>query len=268
MPPDSGARGAGIRSAAAPAAQTEALDVHSFKLFRTDTTRASDTAESLLQRLGLVDPAAAAFLRSDAAARQALAGTHRPHRHRRSQRSPGAAVTDRPLDHRRHGHHFQRLVIEKTPQGFVSRLEVAPLVASTRLASGTIRSSLFAATDEARIPDAVATQVAEIFSGDIDFHRALRKGDRFSVVYETLEADGEPLRTGRVLSAEFVNAGKTFQAMWFQEPRSAEGRLLHPGRPEPAPRVPGVSDGVFARDQRFRHAHPPDSADHAGPSGR
>ena len=77
---------------------------------------------------------------------------------------------------------------------------------------------MFAATDDAKIPDAVATQLAEIFSGDIDFHRALRKGDRFSVVYETLEGDGEPLRSGRVLSAEFVNNGKTHQAMWFQDP--------------------------------------------------
>jgi murein DD-endopeptidase MepM/ murein hydrolase activator NlpD len=81
---------------------------------------------------------------------------------------------------------------------------------------------LFAATDEARIPDAVAVQLAEIFSGDVDFRRSLRKGDRFSVVYETLEGDGEPLRTGRVLSAEFVNAGKAFQAMWFAEPGSGQ----------------------------------------------
>jgi murein DD-endopeptidase MepM/ murein hydrolase activator NlpD len=97
-------------------------------------------------------------------------------------------------------------------------LETAPLTASTRLASGTIQSSLFAATDEARIPDAVAIQVAEIFAGDIDFHRALRKGDRFSIVYETLEGDGEALRSGRVLSAEFVNGGKTSQALWFHDP--------------------------------------------------
>jgi murein DD-endopeptidase MepM/ murein hydrolase activator NlpD len=61
-------------------------------------------------------------------------------------------------------------------------------------------------------------QIAEIFSTDIDFRRALRKGDRFNVVYETLEADGETMRTGRVLSAEFVNEGKAFQAMWFQPP--------------------------------------------------
>jgi murein DD-endopeptidase MepM/ murein hydrolase activator NlpD len=91
------------------------------------------------------------------------------------------------------------------------------------LGSGTIQTSLFAATDDANIPDNVATQLADVFAGDIDFQRALRKGDRFSVVYESLEADGETLRTGRVLSAEFVNAGKTLQAFWFQEPGSKGG---------------------------------------------
>ncbi|MBT9440706.1 MAG: M23 family metallopeptidase, partial [Acidovorax sp.] len=49
------------------------------------------------------------------------------------------------------------------------------------------------------------------------------KGDRFSVVYETLEADGEPLSSGRVLSAEFVNNGKTHEAVWFQEPGATKG---------------------------------------------
>jgi murein DD-endopeptidase MepM/ murein hydrolase activator NlpD len=204
-------------------AQTEALDVHSFKLFRSDSTRANDTAESLLRRLGLVDPAAAAFIRSNSAARQALLGrTGRIVSAEASDRQELLSLTTRWITADTDTS-FQRLVIEKTPQGFVSRQEVAPLVASTRLAGGSIRSSLFAATDEARIPDAVATQVAEVFSGTIDFHRALRKGDRFSIVYETLEADGEPLRAGRVLSTEFVNAGKTFQAMWFQEPGQKGG---------------------------------------------
>ena len=102
---------------------------------------------------------------------------------------------------------FQRLVAEKTPAGWRSRIELAPLVASSRLASATIRTSLFAATDESNIPDGVASQLAEVFSNDIDFRRSLKKGDRLAVVYETLEADGEPLRSGKVLSAEFVNAG-------------------------------------------------------------
>jgi murein DD-endopeptidase MepM/ murein hydrolase activator NlpD len=119
--------------------------------------------------------------------------------------------------------HFRRLVVERDGASFTSRYETAPLVPSARMGSGTIRSSLFAAVDDARIPDEVAVQLADIFSGEIDFQRGLRKGDRFSVVYEALEADGEPLRTGRVLSVEFVNNGKTHQAIWFQEPGSKGG---------------------------------------------
>jgi murein DD-endopeptidase MepM/ murein hydrolase activator NlpD len=106
---------------------------------------------------------------------------------------------------------------------FTAELQEAPLQASTHMASGVIQSSLFAATDDARIPDNVANQLADIFSGDIDFYRALRKGDRFSVVYESLEADGEPLRAGKVLAAQFLNNGKTYHAVWFQEPQAPKG---------------------------------------------
>ncbi|MDD0840970.1 M23 family metallopeptidase [Curvibacter sp. HBC61] len=204
-------------------AQVEALDVHQFNLFRSDTVRATDSIDTLMQRLGLSDPTAAAFLRNDPLVRISLLG--------RTGRQVSAEATD---DHRLlrltarwapdDSNTFQRLVFEKTPQGrYTSRIETGQLSASSKLAGGTIRSSLFAATDDAGIPDQVATQLAEIFSGDIDFHRSLRKDDRFSVVYETLEADGEPLRTGRVLSAEFINAGKTYQAMWFQEPGQKGG---------------------------------------------
>jgi len=57
-----------------------------------------------------------------------------------------------------------------------------------------------------------------VFSGEIDFRRDLKRGDRFQVAYETLEADGEVLRYGQLLGAEFVNGGKRHQVMWFQEP--------------------------------------------------
>ena len=197
--------------------QIEELAEHTLRLYRSDLTRSSDSADSLLKRLGITDPEAAAHLRKDTMARQALLG--------RAGRNVRVEATDdnrllrltarwAPDDDGT----FKRLVVEKTDSGFISSTETAPLVASSRLVSGVIQSSLFAATDEARIPDSIAIQVAEIFSGDIDFHRALRKGDRFSIVYETLEGDGEPLRSGRVLSTEFVNNGKTLQAMWFKEP--------------------------------------------------
>ena len=196
--------------------QIEALASHRLRLMRSDVSRSSDTADTLLRRLGIHDPAAAAFMRVDTNTQQGLLG--------RQGRSVTAETNDEhtllkltarwsPDDDGR----FKRLTIEKKAGSFSSKLETAPLTASTRLAGGIIQTSLFAATDDAHIPDSIAVQMAEIFSGDIDFHRSLRKGDRFSVVYETLEADGEPLRAGRVLSAEFVNDGKTFQTMWFQE---------------------------------------------------
>jgi len=197
--------------------QLDALADHRFKLFRTDITRGNDTADTLLKRLNITDPAAAAFLRKDANARLALAG--RPGKTITAEASDKQELTKLstrwPSDDETL---FKRLVVERSGQSFVSRIEIAPYVTNARLASGSIQTSLFAATDEARIPDAVAVQIAEMFSSDIDFRRALRKGDRFNVVFEALEADGEPLRTGRVLSAEFVNAGKAHQAMWFQPP--------------------------------------------------
>jgi murein DD-endopeptidase MepM/ murein hydrolase activator NlpD len=81
--------------------------------------------------------------------------------------------------------------------------------------SGVIRSSLFAATDAAGIPDSVGMQLADIFAGDVDFHRDLRKGDRFAVVYEEHHFGGTPVRAGRVLAAEFTNSGKTYRAVYY-----------------------------------------------------
>jgi murein DD-endopeptidase MepM/ murein hydrolase activator NlpD len=91
----------------------------------------------------------------------------------------------------------------------------AQLAMQIEMKSGLIRSSLFAAADDANIPDSVAMQLGDVFGGDIDFHRDLRKGDRFSVIYELHYLGGRPVRAGRVLAAEFTNNGKTFRAVHF-----------------------------------------------------
>ncbi len=197
--------------------QADALDTHRFSLYTNEQVRPSDTAESLLSRLGVNDPAAAAFLRQDPVARAQVLG------------APGRSVNVEATDSHdllrlkarwaADDRNFTRLVVERQANGqFASHLETAPLVASLRVGSGSIRSSLIAAVDDAGIPEAVTSQLVDIYSSEIDFRRALRAGDRFSVVYETLEADGEPMRTGRVVSAQFVNGGRTLEALWFQQP--------------------------------------------------
>ncbi len=201
--------------------QTDALDAHNFTLFRSENTRASDTAEALLARLGIADPAAAAFVRGNAEARAALFNrvgrtvTAEVSQENRLQKLSARWIPDGDGG-------FKRVVVAQTPTGFALRTEVEALSTGSRLASGVVRSSLFAATDDAGIPDAVASQLADVFSGDVDF-RQLRRGDRFAVVYETFEADGQTMRTGRVLSAEFESNGKVHQALWFQEPGKKGG---------------------------------------------
>jgi len=203
---------------------SDAAERPPMRLYRSESTRTSDSAETLLRRLGIADPAAAAFLRNDPQARQALFG--------RSGRLVSAEASDTNGLLRltvRWGaddaQQIQKLVVEKTgkaekaekgDKGFATSIATVPTTVSSRLASATINSSLLAATDDAGIPESVANQVAEIFSNDIDFRRHLRKGDRFSVIYETIEAEGEVIRAGRVLSTEFINNGQGYAALWYE----------------------------------------------------
>ncbi|MBH9551374.1 M23 family metallopeptidase [Inhella gelatinilytica] len=209
--------------------QLDALAEHRLSLRRSDQTRASDTAETLLSRLGAFDPEVANFLRRDGTARQLLSG--------RAGKRVEVDVDDAgkvlrlvarfpATSSEVAGSHFNRLVLERnTAQAWEARMELGRFEAQTRLASGTIESSLFAATDAAGLPDRVASQLADMFAAEIDFHRDLRRGDRFTLVFESLTADGEPVNwgEGRVLAAEFVNGGRTHQALWFKDTATGKG---------------------------------------------
>ena len=212
-----------IEPAALPA-QLQGLDLQSMRLYRSDVTRSADTADSLLKRLGVDDAQAAQFIRNDPLAATLLQG-----RLGKSVKAVvdqgrllelvvrGPADTSADIDT-----HFTRLTLSRLPQGgFSVDRAVLPLERLPQMGSATIQSSLYAAADDARIPDAVTNQIAEIFGNDIDFRRELRKGDAFSVLYEAHLADGEPVtwgnHAGRVLAARFINQGEEHNAVWFQE---------------------------------------------------
>jgi len=103
-----------------------------FVLFRSDMTRRDDSAQSLLQRLGVSDSAAVAYLRSDARARELFNGR------------PGKLVTVETTDRNEiirlsarwlakpDDRQFQRLVLERQGEGFTARHETADLVASAQ----------------------------------------------------------------------------------------------------------------------------------------
>lgn len=93
----------------------------------------------------------------------------------------------------------------------------AELERQEQVAFGMIRSSLFAAGAEAGLSDRLIMELAEIFGYDLDFALDLRQGDYFTVVYETLYRNGERLREGRILAAEFVNQGRSLQAFRHED---------------------------------------------------
>jgi murein DD-endopeptidase MepM/ murein hydrolase activator NlpD len=216
-------------------AQLDALAAHDLSLSRSEVTRAGDTADSLLKRLGVVDASTAAFLRKDPIAKRIIDGqagrsvrvTLNAQQQATQIVARVPAVTVKGED-RKPTTQFDRISLLRAASGqWLSRKEAVDLGHQVRMASGTIRTSLFAASDAARLPDEIAIQLAEIFAADIDMHRELRRGDRFSVVYEALTADGEPITwsagTGRILAAEFVNAGKTHEAVWFDTQDKGKG---------------------------------------------
>lgn len=177
-----------------------------------DKVREGDTVATLLERLNVYDEDAENFIRKDAVGQSLY--QLRPGRIVRVQTSAdGDLLSLMYLNNQ-----DSMLVIEKNGAGFKASVQSLELTARTVFKSGVIRSSLFGATDAAGIPEVVGMQMAKLFSTDIDFHQDLRRGDQFSVVYEMLYQNGEPVRVGKVLTAEFINQNKSYRLAYFESP--------------------------------------------------
>ncbi|WP_420464876.1 peptidoglycan DD-metalloendopeptidase family protein [Panacagrimonas sp.] len=116
---------------------------------------------------------------------------------------------------------LRTLQVRRVEQRFEASTNTAALDRHPRTVSGTIDSSLFMSGQKAGLPVRVVMELAELFRYDIDFALDLRVGDRFTVVLEELYKDGDKLRDGDLLAAEFVNQGKVHRAVRF---RDAQGR--------------------------------------------
>ncbi len=179
--------------------------------WRSERVLRGDSATKLLGRMNINDSAASDYLRKSADAasfRKLRAGTEIV----AEATDDGSLVALRYLN--REG--VQNLV-KKQNGVFTTTSMQAELEKRVFVRSGEIRSSLFAAADAAEMPDAIAYKLNEIFSGDIDFHHDLRKGDKFTAIYEMTFSNGTALSTGKVLAAEFINRGKVYQAIYFEK---------------------------------------------------
>ena len=195
--------------------------------WREEKIQKGDTVAALLARLRVDDAAALRF----------LTGSHEARGVRRLL--PGHTVSahtaaDGRLLELRYATGLMVITVRPFDGSFRISQEVAPLERRIMVRSAEITGgSLYAAIDAAHLDDTIAGQLADIFATDIDFHRELRSGDRFTVIYEMYYAGGEPIKWGRVIAAEFVNSGVSRQAIWFQHANgqgayyTPEGHSVH-----------------------------------------
>jgi murein DD-endopeptidase MepM/ murein hydrolase activator NlpD len=178
--------------------------------WHSERIQRGDTIAELLRRLNVDDQAASDYLRKHKSA-EVLRKLSVGKEVQAETDDNGALLAMRFL-----ANDGNQVVVDRSGNSFKTRIVPALSEQRVQVRTGEIKSNLFAATDEAGLPDAAANQLAEIFGGDIDFHRDLRKGDKFTVVYEMSYINGEPARTGRIISAEFINHGKAYRAAYFQ----------------------------------------------------
>jgi murein DD-endopeptidase MepM/ murein hydrolase activator NlpD len=115
------------------------------------------------------------------------------------------------------------LLVLRSGDSFIFSEDKKEYEKQTRHASATIDSSLFAAAQNAGISGKTTMKLAELFGWDIDFALDIREGDSFSVVYQTLHYDGQKIKDGDILVAEFVNKGKVYRAVKYTDPEGHSG---------------------------------------------
>ncbi|MBF0368459.1 MAG: peptidoglycan DD-metalloendopeptidase family protein [Magnetococcales bacterium] len=89
--------------------------------------------------------------------------------------------------------------------------------------TGVINDSLFLTAKRQGLSQPVAVKLAGLFEWDVDFARDIRKGDRFTVVFETLYQNGKFIKNGEILAAEFINKGHKLQVVRYTNPDGHTG---------------------------------------------
>ncbi|MET0066579.1 MAG: peptidoglycan DD-metalloendopeptidase family protein [Candidatus Thiodiazotropha sp.] len=107
------------------------------------------------------------------------------------------------------------LEIIQSGDSFDASLHNREVEARTNHLSGTIENSLYLAAKKVGLSEKLIMQLADIFGWDVDFALEIRSGDRFTVIFQEDFLDGEKLKDGPILAAEFVNQGRTYRAIRY-----------------------------------------------------
>jgi len=182
--------------------------------WHTETVKSGDNLSLIFQRAGLSDRKLFTFMASNEATKT-LTRIH-PGQTLNFQIEGGALQALRYQENRLNSQLFERSV-----DAFSHTVEQRIPDVRVSHKQATINGSLFLAAQNAGLDANLIMEVANIFGWDIDFALDIRKGDSFKVVYEEKYLDGKKFTNGNILSAEFTNQGKKFQALRYTDSKGS-----------------------------------------------
>src|SRR5882762_102821 len=123
------------------------------------------------------------------------------------------------------------LKIVPEDRGFTAQIREIPSKMEIAAVTSRVDDSLFNAVEDAGESAELAMRLGQIFGYDLDFYTDPRKGDTFRMVLEKKKyANGQVAGYGRILAAEYENAGKKYQALLFHDPTGRPGYYSADGK--------------------------------------
>lgn len=114
---------------------------------------------------------------------------------------------------------FKYYVVEESEKGTFSAYErKVPIREILMGAKITLQSSVYESMRKQGIDSALIYRFTDIFVWEIDFLSDPRKGDTFRLIWKRyLSPEGKVLMEGEILAAQYVNAGRVYTAMYFEQ---------------------------------------------------
>ncbi|PTA49538.1 peptidase M23 [Shewanella morhuae] len=109
------------------------------------------------------------------------------------------------------------LVITKNQDQYLEKISEKDVEIRSHFTSANIKSNFWSAAVDAGMTANQIMQLSTVFGWDIDFALDLREGDSFAIIYEQEYADGEFLRNGNILAAEFINQDERYTAIRYTD---------------------------------------------------
>src|SRR3989338_3468105 len=125
------------------------------------------------------------------------------------------------------------LTWEKGNKGIIFSKREKPYDVELKTAHGVVESSFSEDAVRDGLNQALISQLADVFSWEVDFQKDIQKGDTFKLLYEQRGRKGRESKASfQILAAELINAGEKFFAIYFEKEKGKgsyydlEGRSL------------------------------------------